>query len=235
MLVKMEEEPSMDYQMKMVCQNTIHGLCPMSVRQFNNESILYYDISGRISIKHMYMGNKMTAPDFRDFILGLQKMLESMKEYLLDINKILMDFEYIYTDSEKKMLFFCYYPEKTEDFFTSLHKVLNTVIEFADHTDKETVIFSYGLQRLGSQENITISELVKFASGSRKSEEKEALTESYYIENKRKGMAWEHSTAENEEQEVYSSENENYRIKTHERQDIFGRIKEFFIGRKKQI
>lgn len=164
MLIKLDNEFIMDYRMKMICKNIIKGLCPVTLRQFNNDKSLYYDISGMISVKNKYWGRKMLAHDIRAFIVGIQKLVESMKEYLLDLDKIILDFEYIYMDSESDNIYFCYYPEKEEDFFVSLHNVLNKIIEVADHSDRETVILSYGLQQLGTKDNVTISELIKFVN-----------------------------------------------------------------------
>lgn len=162
MLIKAEKKPQMDYRMKMVINNAIDGFCDFSIREFNNEDIFYYDISEKSSMQNIFSRQKMKSADIKKFVYSLQKMFESAREYMLDINRVLLDFDYIFLENNNERYLFCYYPGKEESFEVSLMNILNDIIKVTDHTDRESVIVSYGLQQLGSKEGTTVAELLKF-------------------------------------------------------------------------
>lgn len=162
MLIKTEGINEGDYKIKMLCNNNISGINPLSVRKFNDSTYIYYDISNKISLTGRFGENKMKAKDIRMFMYSVQRMVEGAKQYMLDINKFLLDMDFIFAKTKGDILEFCYYPDKIEDFQTSLQCVFNKIIQLADHTDRETVIISYGLQKMSMEENVTINEMLAF-------------------------------------------------------------------------
>lgn len=162
MLIKTQNIDEEDYKVKMLCNNSIPGIIPISLRVFNNNIYVYYDISGKISLTGKYSGIKIKANDIKVLMYEMQKVIESAKEYMLDVNKIILDMDFIFETQNNKGIAFCYYPEKKESFVDSLHLMLNKIIEMADHADRETVIISYGLQKMTQEENVTINEMLTF-------------------------------------------------------------------------
>lgn len=173
MIIKAESQIINDYKMRMVCDNKIKGFNSVSVKVFNDKESLYYDISGKISMENKFFRSKMRSKDIREYIMGIQTVLESAKKYMLDVDKILLDFDCVYMTVKEDIPHFCYYPEKKESFAESLQRAFDRIIELADHRDKETVILSYGLQQMGlGENNITIKDIVKFINeGNEKEQE----------------------------------------------------------------
>lgn len=174
MLIKTEKLDVGDYRIKMLCNNRISGMIPLTLREFNNNIYIYYDISGKISLTGKFTENKIKADDIRKLMYNLQTVIESAKEYMLSIDKIVLDMDLVFISSNKDKIEFCYYPDKTENFTESLHSMLNKIIELADHTDRETVIISYGLQKMTLEENITINEMLAFLGKYNKKESDKA-------------------------------------------------------------
>lgn len=162
LLIKIEHELEDDYRMKMAYRNNIPGFCQVSVKNFNEGSTLYYDISQKISLTSLYGRQQMKKNDIKRYIIGIQRAMESGREYLLDLDKIILDFDYVYADQGNGNISFCYYPDKEEDFFQSLKKSLCDMIKMIDHTEKDTVIMSYGIQQLVNNENVTMGDILKF-------------------------------------------------------------------------
>jgi len=162
MLLDSKEQSVDDYRVRILRENKIPGLCNVSLQQFNNNIILKYDITGKESFEHHFISKKIKAQDIKLLMFGIHRLMDSVKEYMLDINKIVLDLDYIFLDVNNYEISFCYYPDKEEDLFQSIRALLNRLIQIADHTDKETIIISYGLQQLGTKENITISEIMNF-------------------------------------------------------------------------
>lgn len=181
MLVK-GEFPTKDYKIRMVCNNKIPGFNKVSIKQFNNETIIYYDISGKMSMTNEYAVTKMKAKDIRNYVMGIQSMVESVRQYMLDLDKVILDLEFVYLKQNDKQPQFCYYPEKNENFYQSLQKVFDKIIEIADHSDRETIIVSYGLQQLRVDEsNVTLNDIMKFLSENKLINEDKLLSENKFI------------------------------------------------------
>lgn len=214
-----------DYRTRMVCNNNIPGFNKASIKQFNNEIIIYYDISGKMSMINEYAVTKMRANDIRNYIMGIQRMQESVKQYMLDLNKVILDLDFVYIKKNDRLPQFCYYPQKEESFYKSLQKVFDKMIEVADHSDRETVIVSYGLQQLRiGESNITLNEIIQF------------LNESRQQENEIEDNVDKYNTMGNNISEYLCDEEMGYREEdNHTSVSMMQRIKETISGSKTKI
>ncbi|MGN0384128.1 MAG: DUF6382 domain-containing protein, partial [Eubacterium sp.] len=138
-------------------------LLKFSIQYINNVPEIYYEISSRYSMQDMFIKRKMMSPDIRSVIMGLERIIESCKEYLLDINSIVLKPEMIFFSREENMPEFCYCPNNDGDFMDSIREMLQYILTVINNSDRDTVIMAYGLQQICLKENFTITELVDFA------------------------------------------------------------------------
>ena len=158
--LKLDEE---DYRLQMVLNNNIEGILSMDTRMVNNSYEIYYCTTSMISMKNMYTRNKISGKEIYKLIKEIKLLSENMKEYLLDINNILFDMEYIYINSQRKQYKFCYCPGKVLGFQEEIKKLMEQLLEYIDYDDKEAVLIAYGMQQVVMNEDFTIQDLIECA------------------------------------------------------------------------
>ncbi len=162
LVIGTEEKIADNYKVNMLINNKIAGLLKTGIRSFNNTQEIYYDISSKSSMEKLYGRSKMTEEEIREFIFGLSRAVESVKEYLLDINCICLRLDMIFINPRNKMPEFCYYPANQSEFFSGLRHLLQSMLALVDHERREAVIVAYGLQQIIVNENYTVEELLDF-------------------------------------------------------------------------
>ena len=105
-----------DYRINMIMRNKISGLLEMYIGCINGESELSYIISSRQSVRDLFSRNKIKYEDVKILIDGIISLGKELREYLLDINSILLDLDFIYFDVDTKKVYFCYYPNNDNSF-----------------------------------------------------------------------------------------------------------------------
>lgn len=152
-----EEE---DYQIRMLISNKIMGLLKLNLRNLDNKPDFYYDISSRQSIHHIFERKKAVFNDLKSIIIGIAKTVEQAREYLLDLNHIVLTPELIFLNPEEMNPEFCYCPLYEKEFSDGLSELIQYLLEKTDHTDKDGVLFVYGMYRISQNDNYTIEEIM---------------------------------------------------------------------------
>ena len=116
MIIKNVQLNEEDYKLQMVLNNNIEGMLSMNIKMVDNNYEIYYRTTSMISLKNMIANNKMSGKEIYNLVKGIKTLSENMKEYLLDINGILFDMDYIYKKLQTERYAFCYCTEKTLGF-----------------------------------------------------------------------------------------------------------------------
>lgn len=168
------EEPVVykeDYQMRMLRMNDIEGLLPVKGRGIDGVSFYDYNVSGKISMQAMYERNKISGDDLKAFLKQLLAVIKAVENYLLNMDCILIDPEYIFYEGGK--YYFCYYPQAKQELWEEFHRLTEYFVKQADYEDKECVRIVFILHKETMAENYSLEKIVKecMKSGEKKSEE----------------------------------------------------------------
>ncbi len=156
------EEPVVykeDYQMRMLRMNDIDGLLSVKGRGIDGVSFYDYNVSGKISMQAMYEKNKISGEDLKAFLKQLLAVIRTVENYLLNINCILIDPEYIFYESGK--YYFCYYPQARREVWEEFHRLTEYFVKQADYEDKECVRVVFILHKETMAENYSLEKIVK--------------------------------------------------------------------------
>ena len=126
------------YQQKMLEKNSIDGLLDMTVKNINNNVKYYYNIKSKQKMTQLYEVSKIEYSDIKAIIRSLSSALSQMKNYMLDIDSILLEPEYIYIDVGTHMAEFTYYPHESYDFASGLKILFEYILERYNHNSKKT-------------------------------------------------------------------------------------------------
>lgn len=135
---------------RMLVKNNIASLISASLREFNGESYLYYDISGKIRFSDMFSGENdfMQKDDVEKLCQSFLALTDDLRDYLLEAEEIIVSPEYLFFDSDKKVYEFLYIPGRTgdESFNDGVKAVWDRVMEKFNHqSDLETIAKVYDI------------------------------------------------------------------------------------------
>lgn len=133
------------YQIKMIVKNELEHFLKITNASVNNRHFLKYDISKRQQLAQFYEYEKMKLEDVRLLCSNISEMVRLVDEYMLDLDYVLLDPNFIFMDVITKNLNFIYLPSlKNSNFTDNLRSVFEYVLEHFDHTmDKTSVVFLY--------------------------------------------------------------------------------------------
>lgn len=159
MILEGESEDKEDYQVVMLEENEIPGILNMDVRYLDNQSQYYYDVSGKTSFKTLHEKVSLNLEDMKRLVTDLLQVIQELKRYMLDGEHILLEPEYIYSDSEH--FFFCYYPSAKQDVRRDFHTLTEFFVREVDYKDEEGVHFAYTLHKNTMEENYSIEDIMQ--------------------------------------------------------------------------
>lgn len=148
-----------DFRVKMLLENNIKGLLPVSFRQINGEDRYYYEINSLQAFDRFYDHKEMRYAELKALLTGCANMFDRLEEYLLDGNQIIIKSDYIYIDVETFEPFFVCYPEYTGDVRLAFMQFIDELLTKLDHTDQYAVMLGYQVYRYTRNPNFVISEI----------------------------------------------------------------------------
>lgn len=131
------------YEIKMFEGKRVPGFLEMQVRKVDEKNVYQYRIFNYESIKDHYSKRSMQRKDIQRLIGTVIGINDTVSEFLLDIDCVVLRPEYIFIDGEE--LYFCYYPDEEQGFGDGLKTLMEYVLEHIDHNDRNTVMTAYGL------------------------------------------------------------------------------------------
>ena len=99
--VKLKEKPQEKrYQYCMISRGGIKGLLPCDLRYINGEAFLYYDITSKQDLWHLYEGKHITREILRECLWSIKKLRQELERFLLDVQNVMWYPNQIFQDLE---------------------------------------------------------------------------------------------------------------------------------------
>lgn len=150
---------SNDYRTKMLLENHIPGLLPVTHRLINGESRYYYEINSLQSLDRLYDKTGLGYDALRRLLSGCVSLFDRLEEYLLDGAQIIMKPEFIYMNVDKMEPYFVCYPEYEGDVRLAFMEFIDALLTKLDHTDERAVMIGYQVYRYTRNPNYVMSEV----------------------------------------------------------------------------
>ena len=147
-------EKGVSYQIRMLERGNLKGFIPCNLRNINNENYLYYEINSMQSLRDRYAVNGMNADELRNLLSSFKKALESLSEYLLGMENVILDGKSVYVDLSTNEYKFMYCPFKTEQ--ADFGSFADELFELVDHDDEAAVEMIYSCSEKMSVENALV-------------------------------------------------------------------------------
>lgn len=148
-----------DFRTRMLLENRIPGLLPVTHRLVNGESRYYYEINSLQSLDRLYDKSEIRYEELRSLLAGCVRLFDKLEEYLLEGTQIIMKPELIYLDVEKMEPYFVCYPDYEGDVRLAFMEFVDELLEKIDHTDERAVMLGYKVYRYTRNPNYVIGEI----------------------------------------------------------------------------
>lgn len=147
-----------DYQLRMLKANPVQGFLKVCGQGIDGMSRYDYEVSGKISMKAMYERGKLDKKDLELFLKQLLAIIKETEKYLLNVNCILLEPEYIFYGEDT--FFFCYYPPGKQDIWQEIKKLAEYFVERANYKDQACIQMVFALHKGVMEENYSLEKLV---------------------------------------------------------------------------
>ncbi len=133
--------------MKMVTANVIPGFLHTTIRSVNNQSVYMYDVSSKMRITDVYERKEISGADMRTLGIAVNRLLDSVDEYLLNIDSVILNPEQVFIDNNTGEWYFAYCSDNSSDFMSGMRELFEYIIQRVCHTDNEAVTMAYGIYK----------------------------------------------------------------------------------------
>lgn len=150
------------YRVRMLLENKIQGLLPVTQRQVNGESKYYYEINSLQSLDRLIEKKELKHHELRAILLGCINLFDRLEEYLLNGEQIIIKPDFIYVNVESMEPNFVCYPDYTGDVRLSFMEFIDELLTHIDHKDEQAVMLGYQVYRYTRNPNYVLTEIHRF-------------------------------------------------------------------------
>lgn len=160
LIVYGENEINTDsYQVRMLAGNVIPSLLKCRIQGMDGRFLIYFDITSKQAVNVLYEEKKMGVEDLRLIFGGFVKVMEDAAEYLINPGQFIMSPEYIYTDIEKRQIYFCMMPGYEKDIKEQFQLLTEYILPKIDHQDQDAVILGYGVYKRAMEDSFHLEHI----------------------------------------------------------------------------
>lgn len=147
-----------DYRLRMVLENKIPGLLPLTLRRWNGEEEYYYDITS-LQPLDVFFGKKQINYEALKHVLNDLYCLEGeLKRFLLDREDVPMRPEYCFYDGETYKSAWLFYPEEGE----SYEGLGEFFLEHVDYGDAAAVDVVYRFYKYVREDGFVMERIMEY-------------------------------------------------------------------------
>ena len=188
MVIKNICDSDSDYKSKMILNNKIKGIVPMTLEYVNNERELHYDVTSKTAIKDMFTVHSASAKDLRQLVGDMKRLSDELAEYLIGMECVILDLDFIFFNRITKKYEFCLLPFFENDMYDGIRNIYEKMLELIDYDDKDGVVMAYEIQQITNNKDFTVADILNCtilevkAEVGREDNEKQEISVPKYIE-----------------------------------------------------
>lgn len=155
----MEREQG-NYQMQMLVHQKIPGVLPCMIRRIDGKQLFSYDISEKVSMKQLFEEKELDYENLEKLLQTLGDIVENMKDYLLDMELLVLMPEYIFCEESKRQWFFVCFPREGENVYDAIHELSKYFLTVLNHKEEKAVQMGYALYRSTMNQNFPFGQVL---------------------------------------------------------------------------
>ena len=145
------------YPVHMLESNDIPGILPVSVRTIEQETLLYFDITAKISLANLYDA-VIPSETVLAVLHSLLRLQQSLADYLLDARNVFYSPQYVYCDLGRETFSFVYGPGEADTGTSPFAPLMDYLADHADPADQAVTELCYRLATLAARPEFILRE-----------------------------------------------------------------------------
>ncbi|MBR2529168.1 MAG: FHA domain-containing protein [Blautia sp.] len=154
-----QQETAETYPARMLTANVVPGLLRCRLQSLDGHTRAYYDITSRISLAELYEEEKVRGADLFMLLDSFARVMDSLSEYLLAPEMLLLSPETIFTDAARSKADFCFLPGASGEISQQLRELMEYLLPKLDHGDAQAVSMGYGVYRRCMEAQLNLAEI----------------------------------------------------------------------------
>lgn len=160
--VPAENKKTDSYELKMLTKNKISGLLDVNLKNINNKTYFYYNITSKRQLTKLYELRKIHWEDIETICRSIEQTAAIISDYMLNIDSVLFLPEYMYIDIGKNEINYVYVPDNSYSCAEMLKELFEYILEHYEHgKEKDNLIKVYGIYQKVLDENYSICHFSK--------------------------------------------------------------------------
>lgn len=136
----------------MLVNNCISGILPANIQALDNNRQLWYETTGRVSLKKMFSQNAPGTEEISRLLRQIEEAGRKVEEYLLEADDLVLDLDYIF-NTEEGNYSFLYLPDYQVNVGKQLQQLLEGLMEYMDYGNRQAVSLVYLLHARSRQQD----------------------------------------------------------------------------------
>lgn len=151
----------LEYQVQMITRNRIRGLLGCVTERIDDQVCFLYEINSCRSLSDYFSANKMGREAFSQLMDCLKLAVENVGNYLLDVNGLVFDPDYVFVNTESGEVGLLYVPGAWNDVKQDFRELARLLLDWVDYKDEKAVLTVYELHRRTMEENYSFGDLFR--------------------------------------------------------------------------
>lgn len=156
-----QEEQREGYEIYMLEENRIPGLLSCTMQRINERQRFFYEVTSRQSLDLLLERKRLIYTDLIHILEGIRRALSGAREYLLDVNHLMLRPEYIYVNLDLDLPEFCYFPYYERPVREQFFELAEYLLGKLDRQDRLGVELGYEIYKMASEDNCSIEEILR--------------------------------------------------------------------------
>ncbi len=152
-----------EFQTEMLLRNRSEGFVMLKREDWDNETKLYYDITGKQSLEKGFMKRKITYRDMSDLLYSISSQVKECKRLFLDVSGLVLSPEFIYRDLSTEKYYWIFNPGERDPH--ELLELAEYLLEHIDNGNQSVVRTTYELYRRAKEGSIDAENLYEILQG----------------------------------------------------------------------
>ncbi len=177
-----------DYEIKMLMHNTPQHFLEFTINEIDDEKSIYYDISSKQQLSRLFEYGKVTMEDVKVLFSNLSEMVRVIDEYMLNLDRVMLNPKHIYVSLADKKYSFMYLPSDSNiSFYDNMRSLFEYILERFDYSvEKSSLVRFYEIYQKILVRDYTPHKLMDFFAddkGLNADVTEAAADDTEYIEN----------------------------------------------------
>ena len=151
------------FETRMLLRNKTNGFIMLKKEEWDNETRLYYDITGKQSLEKGFIKRKITYEDLAHLLYSISSQVKECRRLFLDVSGLVLSPEYIYKDVNSEKYYWIFNPGENDS--TEILELAEYLLEHIDNQNQSVVKTTYELYRRAKEGSIDAENLYELLQG----------------------------------------------------------------------